>query len=122
MTTREIQSWEEFFARIAASVEESSRSDRAYLEQLAEMIPRLADAERRRRWVLKEISAISIEIGALKGALNDAGILTSEQINASLDRQKAIADSVFTEPAAEPSSQPQQPADLGASKSDPRTG
>lgn len=67
-------------------------------------------------WVLREINEISVEIGALKGALIDAGILTSEQLNAALVRQKAIADSVLSEPAEEPSSQPQQHPAPGESK------
>lgn len=70
-------------------------------------------------WVLREINEISVEIGALKGALIDAGILTSEQLNAALVRQKAIADSV-NEPAEEPSSQPQQPPAPDENRSAPR--
>ncbi|WP_312708605.1 hypothetical protein [Stenotrophomonas sp.] len=49
------------------------------------------EEKRHRDWTTEEISAISIEIGALKGALIDAGILTSEQLNAALVRQRAIA-------------------------------
>lgn len=68
-------------------------------------------------WVLREINEISVEIGALKGALIDAGILTSEQLNAALVRQEAIAASAFSGPAEEPSSQPQQSPAPGENRS-----
>lgn len=68
-------------------------------------------------WLQGEINEISVEIGALKGALIDAGILTSEQLNAALVRQKAIASSVLSEPAEEPSSQPQRYSAPDESKS-----
>ncbi|HFF3031950.1 TPA: hypothetical protein ACGCGJ_000420 [Stenotrophomonas maltophilia] len=70
-------------------------------------------------WVLREINEISVEIGALKGALIDAGILTSEQLNAALVRQRAIADSA-NGPAEEPSLRLQQPPAPDENRSAPR--
>lgn len=71
-------------------------------------------------WVLREINEISVEIGALKGALIEAGILTSEQLNAALVRQRAISASALSEPAEEPSLQPQQSPAPGENRSAPR--
>jgi hypothetical protein len=75
-----------------------------------------------REWTIEEVTQLSIEIGALKGALIDAGILTSEQLNAALARQQAIADSAFTGPAEEPFSQPQPLPAPASNKPVPRTG
>ncbi|WWW34548.1 hypothetical protein V8017_16195 [Stenotrophomonas rhizophila] len=58
-----------------------------------------------REWTIEEVTQLSIEIGALKGALIDAGILTSEQLNASLARKQAIAVSSFAAPE-----QPESPS------------
>lgn len=51
-----------------------------------------------REWTIEEVTQLSIEIGALKSALIDAGILTSEQLNAALARQQEIAGWAFSAP------------------------
>lgn len=44
--------------------------------------------EPRAGWIADEIGEISTEIGALKGALIEAGVRTSEDLDAAMRRQK----------------------------------